>query len=73
MALRDAEQKRLGAARLRELETDELKAELTRLREARFRLRFRGATEAIENTAQFRIMRRNIARLETVLRERAQS
>lgn len=73
MALKDAEQKPLDAAQLRELETDELRAELARLREARFRLRFRGATEAIENTAQFQIMRRNIARLETVLRERAQA
>jgi large subunit ribosomal protein L29 len=73
MALKDAEQKPFTAARLRELETDELKAELSRLREARFRLRFRGATEAIENPAQFGIMRRNIARLETVLRERAQA
>jgi len=46
--------------------------ELARLQEARFRLRFRSATEAIENSSQIRILRRNIARLKTVLRERKQ-
>lgn len=70
MALKDAETKPLRGSQLRELDTEELKAELSRLREALFRLRFRSATEAIENPMQFRMMRRNIARLLTVLRER---
>jgi large subunit ribosomal protein L29 len=70
VALKDAETKPLRGSQLRELETEELKAELLRLREALFRLRFRSATEAIENPMRFRIMRRNIARLLTVLRER---
>lgn len=70
MPLKDAETKPLRGSQLRELETEELKSELGRLREALFRLRFRSATEAIENPMQFRTIRRNIARLLTVLRER---
>jgi large subunit ribosomal protein L29 len=70
MALKDAETKPLGPRDIREVDTAELTTELARLEEARFRLRFRSATEAIENSAQIRILRRNIARLKTVLRER---
>ncbi|HWZ29672.1 MAG TPA: 50S ribosomal protein L29 [Gemmatimonadales bacterium] len=55
---------------LRELKTEELQQQLAALREERFRLQFRSATEAIENPLQFRSMRRHIARLETILRER---
>jgi large subunit ribosomal protein L29 len=70
MPLKDAERKPLRPEQLRELETRELEGELERLREARFRLRFRSATESIDNPVQFRILRRNIARIATVLRER---
>ena len=71
MALKDAESKPVTGDQLRDLETKELEAELDRLREARFRLKFRSATEAIDNPAQFKVMRRNIGRIMTVLRERA--
>lgn len=70
MALKDAEKKPLGGSQVRELDNDELRSELKRLQEAQFRLRFRSATEAIDNPMQFRMIRRNIARLKTVLRER---
>ncbi len=75
MALKDAEQKAVDPQQLRELSDEELRSELVRLREARFRLRFRAAQEDItaENPMRFRTMRRNIARIETVLRERKQS
>lgn len=73
MALKDAETKPLDLLALREMETSELRTELDRLKEARFRLKFRSATEAIDNPAQFPILRRNIARIHTVLRERAQT
>ncbi len=69
MALKDAETKPQAAEQVRELDRAEIETELARLEEARFRLRFRSATEAIENSAQIRILRRNIARLKTVLRE----
>jgi large subunit ribosomal protein L29 len=49
---------------------EELTAKLAELSEERFRLRFRSATEAIENPLRFRTLRRDIARLRTILRER---
>ena len=70
MALKDAENKALDPVQIRELETSELKEELGRLREAQFRLKFRSATEAIDNPLQFRTLRRNVARIVTILRER---
>lgn len=70
MALKDAEKRPLKPANLRELSAADLEHELVLLKEAQFRLRFRSATEDTENKLQFRIMRRNIARLETVLREK---
>ena len=56
----------------REFSGDELKAKLAELTEERFRLRFRSATEAIENPIRFRALRRDIARIQTVLRERTE-
>ena len=56
---------------LRELKTDELEQKLALLQEERFRLAFRRGTEAITNPLQFRVMRREIARVKTILRERA--
>jgi len=73
MPLKDAEKKPLRGEQIRELPTDELATELSRLKEARFRLRFRSATEAVEQTAQIRVLRRNIARIETILRERVKA
>ncbi|MCH7683558.1 MAG: 50S ribosomal protein L29 [Gemmatimonadetes bacterium] len=72
MSLKDAEKKPLGVEFIRELKDDELQAELNRLEEAQFRLKFRSATEDITggNPLQFRTIRRNIARMKTVLAER---
>ena len=56
---------------LRELKTEELEQKLVVLLEERFRLKFRRGTEAISNPLQFRAMRREIARVKTILRERA--
>ena len=58
---------------LRELSNDELEQKLAGLVEERFRLVFRRATEAIANPLQFRTMRRDIARIRTILRERKQA
>ena len=55
---------------LRQLGTLELEQKLAVLTEERFRLRFRSGTEAIENPLQFRTIRRDIARIRTILRER---
>ncbi|HYT72479.1 MAG TPA: 50S ribosomal protein L29 [Gemmatimonadales bacterium] len=61
---------KLKADSLRELKTEELEQKLAVLTEERFRLAFRRGTEAIPNPLQFRSMRRDIARIRTILRER---
>lgn len=61
---------RLKGHDLRQLETTELERKLATLVEESFRLGFRRATEAIENPLQLRSIRRDIARIRTVLRER---
>lgn len=55
---------------LKEMTQDELKAKLAELTEERFRLRFRSATESIENPMRFRAIRRDIARIKTALQTR---
>jgi large subunit ribosomal protein L29 len=61
---------KLKADSLRELKTEELQQKLVVLTEERFRLAFRRGTEAIANPLQFRSLRRDIARIRTILRER---
>jgi len=56
---------------LRELKTEELTQKLVILSEERFRLEFRRATEALTNPLQLRTIRRDIARIQTILKERA--
>ena len=50
---------------------DELKAELEQLAKERFNLRFQKANGQLENTARVRQVRRDIARIKTVLGEKA--
>jgi large subunit ribosomal protein L29 len=57
---------------LRELKTEELTQKLAVLTEERFRLEFRRATESLPNPLQLRTIRRDIARIQTILKERAQ-
>jgi large subunit ribosomal protein L29 len=61
----------LDATQLRELSAAELEAKLAELKEARLRLTFRSATEAIENPMEFRTLRRDIARVQTILGQKA--
>jgi large subunit ribosomal protein L29 len=58
---------------LRELSLEELGSRLNELTEERFRLRFRSATESIENPMRFRAIRRDIARIKTILKEKVAS
>lgn len=55
---------------LEDLSVEDLEQKLAEVREERFRLRFRAATESIENPMQFRVLRRDIARILTVLRHK---
>lgn len=58
----------MKATELEDLSVEDLEQKLAEVREERFRLRFRSATESIENPMQFRVLRRDIARILTVLR-----
>ena len=60
----------MKVSELQEMSVEDLQARLAELTEERFRLRFRSATEAIENPMRFRALRRNIARIKTILRAR---
>jgi large subunit ribosomal protein L29 len=55
---------------LRDMSLEDLQGKLAELSEEQFRLRFRSATESIENPMQFRAIRRDIARIKTILGER---
>jgi large subunit ribosomal protein L29 len=59
------------ATEVRELTRDELEAKATAMRGEYFGARVRFATGQLENTAKLRSLRRDIARLETILREKA--
>ena len=54
---------------LRELTTQELEEKLEESREELFNLRFQLATNQLDNTARLGEVRRDIARLATVIRE----
>ena len=57
----------MKAGDLRTKTKDELKTELLSLRKEQFNLRFRQASGQLENTARVREVRRDIARIKTVL------
>jgi large subunit ribosomal protein L29 len=60
----------MRAEEVRELSTDEIKARVAELERERFNLRFRSATQPLENPLRLRTIRKDIARLKTVLGER---
>ncbi len=60
----------MKAAEIRELNDDEIRERISQIKEELFRLRFRSATQPLENPALFKTLRRDLARLNTVLRER---
>ncbi len=60
----------MQASELNELSLEDLQHKLAEAREERFKLRFRSANEAIEKHHEFKNWRREIARIETILRQR---
>ncbi len=60
----------LAAATLRDKSDAELAAELSRAKEALFNLRFQGATGQLESHGGLKSVRRDIARIYTIMRER---
>jgi len=55
---------------LRDMTQDELTARLKTLKEQLFRLRFQLATAQLENPMRIRQVKKDIARVHTILRER---
>ncbi len=55
---------------IRDLSVEDLKTKIDELTRERFNLRFRSATESIDNPMRFRDLRRDIARMQTILREK---
>jgi large subunit ribosomal protein L29 len=62
--------KAMKANEIRELTTTEIEQKIKSLKEELFNLRFQLATGQLENTARIREVRRSIARMKTVVRQR---
>ena len=63
----------MTAAELRTKSTDELSQELQSLLRAQFNLRMQKATQQLNNVSQIRKVRRDIARVRTILNQKAKN
>jgi large subunit ribosomal protein L29 len=63
--------KSAAASDLRAMSPDQLSDELVKLRKEQFNLRFQKATGQLEKTARVRVVRRTIAKINTVLGEKS--
>ena len=61
----------MKVSELRDRSADQLAEELTKLKKEAFNLRFQKATGQLENTARVRFVRRSIARVATIITEKA--
>ena len=61
----------MNAQELRDKTTDQLREELSNLKKEAFNLRFQQATGQLENTARMRSVKRDVARVKTVLTQKA--
>ena len=55
---------------IREMSEGDIRARIAELEEERFRLKFRAGTETLEDPLRLRVIRKDVARLNTVLREK---
>jgi large subunit ribosomal protein L29 len=60
----------MSAEEIREMSDADIRARIGAMEEERFRLKFRSATETLEDPLRLRTIRRDIARLKTIQRER---
>ncbi|MEM0990099.1 MAG: 50S ribosomal protein L29 [Pseudomonadota bacterium] len=63
----------MQASELREKTPDQLREQLESLKKEAFNLRFQQATGQLENSAQMRTVKRDVARVKTVLAEMARA
>jgi large subunit ribosomal protein L29 len=61
----------MNASELREKTPDQLRNQLVQLKKEAFNLRFQQATGQLENTARMRSVKRDTARVKTILNEKA--
>jgi len=61
------------ASDFRTMSPDQLADELAKLKKEQFNLRFQKATGQLEKTARVRVVRRTIAKINTVLGEKAKA
>ena len=57
--------------KLRDKTSQELNAQLKELKSELFNLRFQNATNQLDNTSRIKEVRKNIARIQTVITEKA--
>jgi large subunit ribosomal protein L29 len=57
----------MKAAEMREMSVEELKAKMEELSEEAFKLRFQNATSQLENTAMISRVKKDIARIKTIV------
>ena len=62
--------KQMRPADVRELSSDEIREQIAQKQEELFRLRFRGATQQLDNPSLIKSLRRDVARMRTILTER---
>ena len=60
----------MKASDIREMSLEEMDAQLRTLKEELFNLRFQLAANQLENTARLKAVKKDIARVKTVIRER---
>jgi len=60
----------MKAADIRTMTVDQIDDEVLKLKKEQFNLRFQRATGQLENTARVREVRRDIARLKTIARQK---
>lgn len=60
----------MKATQIRELSPDEITTRITELERERFNLRFRSGTAPLDDPLRLRVIRRDLARLKTVVSER---
>ena len=61
----------MKAVEVRDLTPDQLSGKLLELKKEQFNLRFQQASGQMENTARMRQVRRDIARVKTIMREKS--
>ena len=61
----------MKAADLRDKTPDQLRDQLASLKKEAFNLRFQKATGQLENTARMQVVRRDAARVKTILNQKA--